>query len=193
MRAPDRLETERLVLRRPVMSDAQEIFDRYAGDEEVTRLVGWPRHLSVSDTEAFLAFDAAAWERGPAGAYLIRSRQTGELLGSTGLDFHGPNQALTGYVLAKDSWSRGYATEALGAIVGLANRLEVFRLSALCHPAHEKSQRVLRRCGFLLDERGTRQVEYPNLAPGIRQDALLFRRDLAVAGSTATGVVNEAG
>ena len=181
MKAPARLETERLVLVKPEASDAKAIFERYAGDAEVTRLLGWPRHVSISDTDAFLTTSAAAWERWPAGPYLIRLRETNELLGGTGLDFHGSDRASTGYVLAKDAWSRGYATESLRSIVMLAPTLGVTQLSALCHPSHVASQRVLRKCGFVHDEQGTQQVVYPNLAPGVRQDALRFALDLKAA------------
>ena len=36
----DRLETKRLVLRKPRSEDAQSIFSRYASDPNVTRFVG---------------------------------------------------------------------------------------------------------------------------------------------------------
>ena len=98
MKAPDRFATARLVLLQPRGADAEAIFERYAGDPEVTRLLGWPRHRSIADTEAFLKISAEAWERWPAGPYLIRSRETNELLGSTGFEFHTPHQAATGYV-----------------------------------------------------------------------------------------------
>ena len=71
MKAPVRVETARLVLRQPKMSDAVTMFERYASDPEVTRFLGWPRHRSVRDTEGFLAFSTEEWERWPAGPYLI--------------------------------------------------------------------------------------------------------------------------
>jgi RimJ/RimL family protein N-acetyltransferase len=177
-KGPDRFETARLVLLKPRAVDAKAIFERYASDPDVTRLLGWSRHRSIADTDAFLRFCAEAWQRWPAGPYLMRSRETDELLGSTGFEFHKPRHAWTGYVLAKDAWSKGYATEALRAIVDLAPGLGVTQLSALCHPSHSASQRVLEKCGFVRDELGTRQMEYPNLAPGVRQDALRFNLDL---------------
>ena len=70
MRAPERVDTERLRLRKPAPSDAEAIF-AYARDPEVTRYVGWPRHEDVEETRAFLAHSAAEWQRGPAGAYRI--------------------------------------------------------------------------------------------------------------------------
>ena len=148
MKAPIQLETTRLILRQPLMSDAVEIFERYASDAEVTRFLGWPRHQSVQDTEAFLRFSAQEWDRWPAGPYLIISRADGQLLGSAGFAFQTPQEAMTGYVLAKDAWGKGFATEALTAIVNLAPRVRVTRLFALCHPEHVPSRRVLEKCGF---------------------------------------------
>ena len=87
MKAPIGLETTRLILRQPLMSDATEIFERYASDAEVTRFLGWPRHQSVSDTEAFLRFSAEEWDRWPAGPYLIVSRAIGQVLGGPVLGF----------------------------------------------------------------------------------------------------------
>src|SRR5579871_1802325 len=103
MKAPERIQTARLRLRKPVPADAGAIFSRYAADPEVTRLLSWPRHHSVDDTRAFLAFSDEEWERWPAGPYLIESRATLELLGSTGLAFDNDTDAATGYVLARDA------------------------------------------------------------------------------------------
>lgn len=91
MKAPVRFETSRLLLMRPRLADARAIFERYAGDEDVTRYLSWPRHRSVSDTEGFLAFSDQEWQRWPAGPYLIWSRDEEQLLGSTGLAFEGTN------------------------------------------------------------------------------------------------------
>jgi len=44
MKGPERIETARLVLRRPTAADAEAIFNRYAGDSDVTRYLAWPRH-----------------------------------------------------------------------------------------------------------------------------------------------------
>jgi len=173
-RGPETIATARLALRRPRASDADAIFARYASDPEVTRLVGWPRHQSVDDTRGFLRFSDAEWERAPAGAYLIESRETGALLGSTGFVFEAPHRAVTGYVLAKDAWGRGYATEALGAMVATARPLGVRRLYALCHHEHRASARVLEKCGFSLEGRLRAYAEFPNLVPGEPQDVACY-------------------
>lgn len=174
LKAPTQLETARLILRPPRMSDAVEIFERYASSAEVTRFLAWPRHRSANDTEAFLRFSAQEWEQWPAGPYLIVSRRDGRLLGSTGFGFRTQQEAMTGYVLAREAWGQGFATEALAAVVGLAARIGVTRLFALCHPDHLRSRRVLEKCRFVRDVASNPMVEFPNLAPGIQRQALCY-------------------
>jgi RimJ/RimL family protein N-acetyltransferase len=174
MTAPSRVETDRLVLVPPAAADAVAIFERYAADPDVTRYVGWPRHRSLADTESFLTFSAGQWAGAGAGPYLIRSRLDGQLLGGTGLQLDRPGVAMTGYVLAKDAWGLGYATEALRAMIEVARAIRVTRLYALCHHDHQPSWHVLEKCGFTLDPGRTHQIEFPNLAPGVSQDVRCY-------------------
>lgn len=173
-RGPERIQTARLELRRPAPGDCREIFDAYASDPEVTRYVGFPRHRSVDDTRAFLVFSDAEWAAWPAGPYLIHLRETGALVGGTGLKFETPQRAATGYVLARRAWGRGYATEALGAMVEVARACGVRRLYALCHHLHRASARVLEKGGFTLEGTLRRYGEFPNLSPGEPSDCLCF-------------------
>jgi RimJ/RimL family protein N-acetyltransferase len=179
VRAPLTIETPRLRLRRPVAADVARIFERYAADPAVTRFVGWPRHETLADTDGFLAFSDAEWDRWPAGPYLIESREDGTLLGGTGLGFESPSRASTGYVLAVDAWGHGYASEALQAMVRLAPALGVARLYALCHHEHRASARVLEKGGFDLEGLLRRHTVFPNLRPGRAEDVLCYAKTWA--------------
>lgn len=172
--APERIITERLLLRRPVVADARAIFERYAGDPEVTRWMGWPRHRDVADSAAFVDFSDQQWSESGVGPYLIESRDGGRLLGSTGIGFEESDVASTGYILARDAWGVGYASEALRAMVDLAETLAMKRFYALCHPDHRASAHVLEKGGFVLEGRLPQHYEFPNLQPGVRQDALSY-------------------
>jgi ribosomal-protein-alanine N-acetyltransferase len=168
------IETVRLRLVRPTAADAGELFAGYASDAAVTEYLNWPRHRSLADTRAFLNWSDGEWERWPAGPFLVRSRETGALLGGTGLSFHTLDEAMTGYIFARDAWGHGYATETLAAMVALAWQLDVQWLFALCHPAHRASMRVLQKCGFVRDAGWNRPVEFPNLDPGRPQEVACF-------------------
>lgn len=170
-----RIETARLVLRPPVAGDAEAMF-AYASDPEVTRFMSWPRHRGLADTGAFLEFSANAWRRWPAGPYVILSRGDDRLLGCTGLAFDSLKVASTGYVLAREAWGRGYATEALWAMVALAPGVGLERLYALCHVDHHASAHVLEKCGFAQEGRISGRVVFPNLAPGLAADVFSYGR-----------------
>jgi len=185
MKAPSRVETTRLVLVRPTSEDAATIFERYASDPEVTKFLGWARHRSIADTLAFLDFSAAEWERWPAGPYLIRARDDGRLLGGTGLGFDAEDQAVTGYVLARDAWGQGHATEALRAVLEVARSVGVVRLYALCHAEHHASWRVLEKCGFTRDDAWSQQAVFPNLGVQHPQDVVRYTLVLGRSGTQA--------
>jgi len=148
-KAPERIETARLVLRRPRLPDAASMFARYAGDPEVTRYLGWGTHHSVQDTRAFIDFCDQEWSRWPAGPYMIETRADGTLIGGTGLGFETRKQATTGYVLARDAWGQGYATEALAEMVrfGFAV-LGLQQIADGCDAENTASARVMEKCGF---------------------------------------------
>jgi RimJ/RimL family protein N-acetyltransferase len=104
--------------------------------------------------------------------------------GSAGLSFERPDEAMTGYVLAKDAWRNGYATEALQAMVDVSRSIGLARIYALCHSQHRASRRVLEKCRFAHDESWSQQAQFPNLAPGVLQDVV--RYELIFGRSEAT-------
>jgi len=176
VKAPQHVTAERLLLRRPTQSDASLIFARYASDPAVTRYLSWPRHQSIEQTYEFLSFSDSEWEAWPAGPYLIESRHSGLLLGSTGFKFSGPGEAETGYVLAGDAWHQGYATEALLALMTLCEPLGIRLAWAWCHHEHVASQRVLEKCDFQREQAPMHLLEFPNLGSSARQPVFKYAR-----------------
>ena len=181
----ENIATARLRLRRPIAADTDAIF-QYASDPEVTRYVGWPRHTTLAETEAFIAFSDLQWREWPVGPYVILSPED-RLVGGTGLAFDDRASAQTGYVLATAAWGRGYATEALLAMVDLAAQLRVRRLYAWCHPDHAASIRVLMKGGFDFEARLARHTEFPNLTAAGPQDAVRYSKIVEFQSGTSEG------
>jgi RimJ/RimL family protein N-acetyltransferase len=50
-----RFETERLIIRKPVLADAEQIYANYATDPLVTRYMIWSPHQSVDDSRGWIA------------------------------------------------------------------------------------------------------------------------------------------
>lgn len=171
---PTTIETERLLLRHPKPSDAREVFENYANDIEAVKYMSWHRHTKPGHSEQFVEFCIAQWEQGNGGAYMITDRESGSVIGSTGLELETRFRATTGYILSRHYWGRGLATEALQAIVGLTSSKDVQRLYAYCHHEHLRSASVMEKCGFQFEGRLRNHMEFPNLSPGVATDVILF-------------------
>jgi RimJ/RimL family protein N-acetyltransferase len=83
---------------------------------------------------------------------------------------------MVGYILAKDAWGRGYATEALQAITEISAEIGIRRLYAYCHPEHRASSRVLEKCGYLLEGTLPRHTVFPNLENNEPIDIICFAK-----------------
>lgn len=178
MRLPERIQTERLTLRRPSVHDAETVFALWASDPEATRYMSWARHESLDDTLAFLSFCDEEWDRWPAAAYLIEQRSPGGLIGSCGFTFTEATRAQVGYILKSDAWGRGYATESMLAQIGAADEAGAFVLEAAVHPANAASIRVLEKCGFCRDPHSDVPIRFPNLPDNGEVLALAYARTL---------------
>lgn len=176
--APPIIETARLVLRRPLAGDAATVFWRYGADPAVTRFLGWPTHQSLEDARRFLASCRAEWAQRGVGPYLIHARDDGELLGSVTLGMESPRQAAVGYLLARDAWGHGYATEALRAMCDLALQLGVRRLYGLCHTDNRASWQVMEKCGFQREGSLPNPADFPNLESGHAAQVLFYAMSL---------------
>jgi hypothetical protein len=85
-----------------------------------------------------------------------------EVIGSTGLVLREPLVAETGYVLARDMWGRGFATEALRCIVDLGTNLKLRSIAACVHADNTASIRVLEKVGFVCSSASAHHL-LPNL------------------------------
>jgi RimJ/RimL family protein N-acetyltransferase len=62
--------------------------------------------------------------------------------------------AVIGYCFNKTYWGKGYATEAVRALLEFGfNRLTLHRISANCDPSNVASNRVLMKAGMKLEGR----------------------------------------
>jgi RimJ/RimL family protein N-acetyltransferase len=138
--------------------------------------MAWLTHRSLDDTHAFLQFSEELWSRWPlAGPYLVFARDGVTLLGSAGIANDDAVRAQAGYILARDAWGRGYATEALLASVEAARAAGVRHLEAGVHVDHQVSCRVLEKAGFVREGlRPGRPNDFPNLPADAVRDAALY-------------------
>ena len=141
------LRTDRLVLRPYREEDAEVIFELYATDTEVTRYLTWCPHQNLEETREFVRACIAAWPAGRDRTWAI-TLEDDTLVGSIALRING-HKADFGYVIGRPYWGRGYAGEALRAVVdhGLG-RSGVFRVWGTCDVDNRASLRVMEKVGL---------------------------------------------
>ena len=171
---PEIITTERLVLRRPTLADAAACFE-YASDPEVTRLMDWPRHTGPGEPLKFLHRCHAGWNSGEEYTWSVTVKPADRSIGSISVRIRG-HVAEFGYVLNRNFWRRGYATEAARAVVSLVERVDgVYRLWATCDCENMRSARVLEKVGLSREGTLRRAIVRPNLSP-VPRDAFLFAK-----------------
>ncbi|HSL26552.1 MAG TPA: GNAT family N-acetyltransferase, partial [Acidimicrobiia bacterium] len=145
------IRTKRLLIRPFTASDAVGLWER-RNDPVVARYQDWvlpfPRERAEQIASELVAMD------GPANdewwMAIVCDPDSGEVFGDLAvhLTWQG-HTAEVGYTFAAAHWGRGYAVEALAAIVEyLFDDLGVTRAFGMLHPDNPASAMVLERTGF---------------------------------------------
>lgn len=148
------LDTERLTLRGHRLEDFADSAAMW-GDPDVTRFIGG-RPATREETWARLLRYAGHWRLLGFGYWVVRERESGRFVGEVGYaDFHraidppfdGTPEA--GWALSPWAQGRGFATEAVGALVAWGDmRFQRARTVCMINPENGPSIAVARRCGF---------------------------------------------
>jgi RimJ/RimL family protein N-acetyltransferase len=142
------ISTERLEVRRFRDSDA-ETFAAYRSVPEVARYQSWDAPYSLADARTAVAGFASGDPKQP-GWFQYAIDLDGVLIGDIGLNLHeNLMQADLGFTLAPAYQGKGYATEAVRALLDhLFTERNLHRVSAECDARNHSSARLLERLGF---------------------------------------------
>jgi len=139
------LETKRLVLRAPQLVDAKSVA-ALANDRRIAdNTARIPHPYRLPDAERWIA--GANIEPGEE-TFLI-ALAGGTIIGGCGLDLREGPAPEIGYWLGAKYWGKGYATEAVRALIDHAfTDLEFTALQSSVRVTNVASRRVLEKCGF---------------------------------------------
>jgi RimJ/RimL family protein N-acetyltransferase len=138
------LEAKRLALRAPRLGDAK-LVAALANDRRIAENTARiPHPYRLADAESFIAGASKAGE----AAFLITLHDR-TVIGACGIMFHYDDMPELGYWLGVPYWNKGYATEALHALIDYAfTDLNHESLQAGSRVTNPASRRVLEKCGF---------------------------------------------
>ncbi len=160
------LATARLRLRAFRESD----LDAYAAmcaDEEVMRYIGAGGPVGVDVAWRHMALFLGSWSLHGHGMWALEERSGARLVGRVGfLDPPGWPGCELGWLLARDAWGKGYATEAARAARDYGrDALGLTELISLIRPDNQRSIALAQRLGATLGE----TIEF------MEQPCLLYR------------------
>ncbi len=147
------IETSRLFLR-PFCLDDLDDFYHYASVEGIGERAGWAHHQNIDESlqilNLFIAND---------NVFAIVDKSTNRVIGSLSVEKYRMEDKLTefdnylgrelGFVLSKDFWGKGLATEAVNGVVDyLFNELNIDFLLCGYYNFNYQSKHVQEKCGF---------------------------------------------
>lgn len=147
-----KIETASLILRPFKQTDLDDVYE-YTRVPGVGEAAGWKHHENKEETQAVLN----AFIEGHH-TFAIEEKSSGKVIGSIGLEESseiykdsgiGENINDAGYVISKDYWGKGYATEAIQGVLSYA--FYILHLDAVTcshFSGNESSKSVLEKCGF---------------------------------------------
>lgn len=145
------LETERLILRRFELSDADALFNNWANDAEVTKYLTWPPHSDISVSKAVIDSWMKLYENLNHYSWAIVLKDIGEPIGSIAAVQRRDDTKMVhlGYCIGRNWWRQGYTSEALAELIRFffedigANRIE-----SRHDPRNPNSGKVMLKCGL---------------------------------------------
>ena len=160
------IETPRLMLRRLLPEDAEQMYRNWASDPEVTRLLRWEPHKSPAETRELLAAWATLYPNPDYYQWALVEKTSGQVFGSISLynsllgepqqKTQWPGLDLTqgiwepGYCIGRPWWNKGFTTEALRAVVEYWFENTDSNFLTCCHAAdNPASGKVMEKAGFV--------------------------------------------
>ena len=146
------IETERLILRRYTVDDAEAMFNNWASDEEVTKYLMWAPHKSVEVSRDILEDWIPYYEHDDFYHWGICLKDKGdEPIGDMGVVMidDETSKIHIGYCIGREWWHQGITSEALKAVMDFmfdivgANRVE-----SRHDPRNPNSGKVMQKCGM---------------------------------------------
>ena len=146
-----KIETERLILRRIEEKDAPAVFNNYASDPQVTRFLTWPTHEDLYTSEVVVKSWVREYARDDFYQWAIVPKDLGKVIGTISV-VRKDEKAETveiGYCMGRKWWRQGIMPEALRAVIRfMIEKAGYNRVEARHDVANGASGAVMKKAGM---------------------------------------------
>ncbi len=147
-----RIETDRLILRKYVIEDAAAMYKNWASDKEVTKYLTWPPHASQEISQGVIEDWIKQYSNESYYHWtIVLKGNNNEPIGDIAVVCINENisKAHIGYCIGRTWWNRGITSEALKAVMDfLFDVVGVNRIEARHDPRNPNSGKVMKKCNM---------------------------------------------
>ena len=146
-----KIETERLILRKVKISDAEQMYNNWAKDPENVKYVTWSAHKNIDETKKVVSDWISEYKNSNCYRWMITLKSDESVIGNIDvIDLSEENECCEiGYILSKKYWNKGYMTEALHNVLSYLFRKVGFHRIQLRHDVdNAASGRVMEKNGL---------------------------------------------
>ena len=154
------LETERLIIRPITLDDLQDFYEMDSQPEVHIYLKNQPIK-TIDETKVNIDNLLLKYETLGISRLAVIEKESGKMIGWTGFKYIEEKEAINnrfdfldfGYRYRKETWGKGYATEAAKACIDFyRENMTELKLNAITHVDHAASRNVLEKVGFRVTE-----------------------------------------
>ena len=147
-----RLETDRLILRRYEIDDATAMFKNWASDPEVTKFLMWQTHSSEEVSKSIITDWLTQYSDEKYYHWCIVLKENGdEPIGDIAVVHMNEDVSMMhiGYCIGRKWWHQGVTSEALKAVMDyLFDVVNVNRIESRHDPRNPNSGKVMQKCSM---------------------------------------------
>ena len=114
------LETDRLILRRLTIDDAESAYKNWCSSDIVSRYVLWEKHKNVEETKELFKMWEEDYNNLDTFRWIVELKDTKEVIGTIDVcnkKFLKFSTCEIGYCYGEAFWNKGYGTEALKRVL----------------------------------------------------------------------------
>lgn len=150
------METERLILRKLTLDDADKMFENWTNDEEVTKYLTWLPHKTIEVTKEILEDWVEDYDDPKTVRFGIELKSNHDLIGEIDIVKYVDGVPVLGYASSPKYWGNGYMTEAGKAMVDYLFSLGHKKIIFEADVRNSGSNRVAEKLGFKLTHQETK-------------------------------------
>lgn len=145
-----KIETDRLILRKISINDANFSFKNWMSDRKVTKFLRWKSHDNIDESKRIIKEWIKSYDNPYFFQWVIELKEINEPIGNISVvDYKEMTRTChIGYAIGSKFWNKGYTSEAFLKVIEYLFSIGINRIESQHDPLNKASGRVMEKCGL---------------------------------------------